>query len=526
MPNTLLPALSAKAMREADRLTIEEIGIPGFTLMETAGRAAVDSIEKHWKPVAGSVVACLCGKGNNGGDGFVAARVMYQRGAEVHVFSVAKADEMSKDAANHYDLLAQLVSHDETGRLFLHHTPSIQALENSNRFDLIVDALLGTGVKHELRSPYNDFVQWINDSRAYVAAMDIPTGLHTDTGIVLGQCVRADLTITMGALKTGLLVGEGFRFAGRTEVAEIGIPDHILARVSGMENCTLVVTAEAIRSWLPTRQYDAHKYGVGMAFVVAGSEGLTGAATLACTAAARSGAGAVICATQDRVQPILAQKMTEVMTLALPTTAGGIEMQSVQDILRPAIEKATSLLIGCGMGRRPATQSFIRTLLSQTELPTVVDADGLNALAEFTDMIPKYAQKRWVLTPHLGEFKRLTDKDVSLIDRISIVRHYASKWQCVLLLKGAPSIVGDPEGHVYINPTGNSALATAGTGDVLAGLCAGFLAQGLPPVRAALTALYIGGMAADIYTKTNNPITMLAGELIEHTIYAINKLYG
>ena len=523
----MLHALSAEAMQEADRLTIEEYGIPGFTLMETAGRASVDAIERHVGALAGKSVACFCGKGNNGGDGYVAARILYQRGAHVHVYSVADRNELAPLAAKNYDLLPQLIEHTSDQRLKLHSLPRGSRLKRSpESFDVIIDALLGTGVRQELREPYSSTVQWINESGVWVASLDLPTGLHTDTGIVLGHCVRANLTITMGALKTGLLVGQGPQFAGHIETAEIGIPDHVLDRVADHKNCAHVITAEGIRSWLPRRQHDAHKYGIGMAFVVAGSEGLTGAATLSSTAAARCGAGAVICAAPDRIQPILSQKMTEIMTLALPTTIDGIETNSVKHILNPALVKATALLVGCGMGRRPATQSFIRTLLTQTSLPTVIDADGLNAVAEFTEMLPKYANEQWILTPHLGEFKRLTGQDVDLINRIATVRKYAREWNCILVLKGAPSIVGDPQGRVYINPTGNSALATAGTGDVLAGLCVGFLAQGLLPIQAALTALYLGGLASDIYSKKNNPITMLARDLIDHVIEAINTIYG
>ena len=524
MTHAMRPVLSAEAMREADRLTIEEYGIPGFTLMETAGRAAAESIENTWGAAAELKVACFCGKGNNGGDGYVVARILYLHGASVDVFSVAGAGDLTKDAARNYRLLTQLAQHDEDHRLRLHKI-DLDRLDGAGRFDLIVDALLGTGLRQELREPYRRLAQWINAKKSPVVSIDIPTGLHTDTGIVLGDCIRADLTVTMGALKTGLMVGEGPRYTGRIETAEIGIPNHLLDQVSTSKDCARIVTTETIRSWLPRRRHDAHKYGVGMAFVVAGSEGLTGAATLASTAAARSGAGAVVCATPDRVQPILAQKMTEVMTLALPSSLAGIEMQSVKAILQPALEKASALLIGCGMGRRPATQAFIRSLLSQTTLPSVIDADGLNAFAEFTDMLPKYAGRQWILTPHLGEFKRLTGEDVNPINRVASVRHYARTWNCILVLKGAPSIVADPDGNVYINPTGNSALATAGTGDVLAGLCTGFLAQGLLPVQAALTALYIGGKAADMYTRSNNPLTMLAGDLIAYVIDAINDLY-
>ncbi len=262
-----------------------------------------------------------------------------------------------------------------------------------------------------------------------------------------------------------------------------------------------------------------------MALALAGSPGLTGAATLASTAAARSGAGAVICATAQSVQPVLAQKMTEVMTIGLPETERGIDGAAARTHIEHALQKATALLIGCGLGRLPDTRAFARTLLTQTSLPAVIDADGLNALAENTSLLSKHARGRWILTPHIGEFRRLAGDEVDLENRIETVRRFAGQWNCVLILKGTPGLVGAPDGNVYINPTGNNALASAGTGDVLAGLCAGLLAQGLSPLHAALCALYIGGAAADRYLQHHSPLTLQATDLIEHAGAVIDELY-
>lgn len=520
----LLPALTADAMRKADRLTMETFGVPGFTLMESAGRAAVRYIEDIYGAVNGKHIACFCGKGNNGGDGYVVARVLFTLGAKVTVYSVAEADRLTPDARRNYLLLQQLANHDNENRLHLHASSVLYTTPPSSRFDLLVDALLGTGVQQNLRAPYDELVMWMNACPALVVSLDIPTGLHADTGGILGVAVEADLTITMGALKTGLLLEDGPRYAGQIEVAEIGIPEFIFRACAEDSGCAQVITENAVKHWLPRRTAQAHKYSVGMTLVIAGSPGLTGAATLACTAAARSGAGAVICATPEHLQPILAQKMTEVMTIGLPETDGGIDGEKASDRLAAPMEKATALLVGCGMGPSESNRGFARKVLTTSPLPAVIDADGLNAFSGHTDLFAAHAGGRWILTPHVGEFKRLAGANVDLEKRIETVRKYAQVWQCILILKGMPGLVGIPSGKVYINTTGNRALATAGTGDVLAGLCAGLLAQGLSPEHAALCALFIGGAGADRYVQHHSPLTLLASDLIGQARIVIDHL--
>ena len=520
MPNPpfpmMRPALTAEAMREADRVSIEEYGIPGFTLMETAGRGAAEQIEQVFGAMAGKTAVCLCGKGNNGGDGFVVARVLYARGAHVRVLALSAPDAMSDDAAHNWRLLEQLATHDTTGRLDLARFESRDHLAAYQNADLYVDALLGTGLASALREPLHGLVAWLNAQPQPTAALDVPTGLHSDHGTVLGAAVRADLTVTMGALKVGLLINDGPARAGRTEVVEIGIPRFVIEQAQARPGCAWLPTDAAVAASLPRRQHDAHKYSVGMAMIVGGARGLTGAPVMASIAAARAGAGYVLCACPQSIQPILAAKMTEVTTLALPEASdGGLDLHSGLAVLKPRLEKARALLVGPGQGRHTGTQRFIRALLQQTSLPTVIDADGLNALTADPDLIARHAEGRWILTPHAGEFRRLADADVDLTDRVGVAQHYAQRWQCVLILKGMPSVVGCPDGTVYVNATGNPALATAGTGDVLAGLCAGFLAQGLTPVQAAVCALHLGGTAADHYAQSHPPQTMMAMDLLD-----------
>ena len=520
------PVLTAEAMREADRFSIEEYGIPGFTLMETAARAATDQIEQVFGLTAGKTVVCFGGKGNNGGDGFVVARVLHARGAHVRVLAMEGPDAMSTDAAHNWRLLEDLARQDDD-RLALTRFEDLDQLAAYAGADLYVDALLGTGLASALREPLHSLVAWLNEQPAPTVALDVPTGLHSDRGVVLGAAVRADLTVTMGALKVGLLINDGPARAGRVEVVEIGIPRFVIDRVQARPGCAGLPTDASVKAWLPERPRDAHKYSAGMALVVGGAAGMTGAPVMASMAAARVGAGYVTCACPRSIQPILAAKMTVVTTLALPETPGGdLDPDGALDTLKPRLEKARALLVGSGQGRQAVTQRFIRTLLQQTDLPAVVDADGLNALADDPDWIARHAAGRWILTPHAGEFRRLAGANVDLTDRVGVAQEYARRWNCVLILKGMPSVVGTPEGAAFINATGNPALATAGTGDVLAGLCAGLLAQGLPPARAAVAALHLGGAAADRYAAHRHPQTMIATDLLDQLPLVLQERFS
>ena len=509
------PVLTADAMREADRLTIETFGLPSFTLMESAGRAAAERMVRYYGPLAGKTVAVLCGKGNNGGDGFVVARVLWAAGARVQVVAIGTPEAMTDDAARNWNLLEKLTEHDHESRLTLHLFESLHQLAGFSPAALYVDALLGTGLESKLRGAVAEIVAWLNRQQTSVVALDVPTGLQSDTGEVLGEAVEAERTFTMAAPKAGLLLGEGPRVAGKVDVLEIGIPGFALHEALGEKGGAWRATDEDVRAWLPRRAHNAYKYSVGLGLVVAGSAGMTGAPTMASLAAARSGAGYVVCACAQSLQPTLSVKLTEVTSIALPETSdGGIDAGGALEALEDRLTKAQALLVGPGLGRHPETQRFIRALLRKTDVPTVIDADGLNALADYTDEIAEQSGGRWVLTPHAGEFKRLAGSDVSLTDRLAVARTYAQRWNSVLVLKGLPSVVGCPDGTVYVNRTGGPALATAGTGDVLAGMCTGLLAQGMAPDQAALAALHLGGAAADRYAAHRAARTLLATDLL------------
>lgn len=523
----LPPVLTADAMHGADAYAIETYGIPGFTLMESAGRGAADSIRARFGPLDGQTVVILCGKGNNGGDGLVVARRLYAMGAQVRILLMSEPDELRDDPAHNLDLLRQLTDADDSNRLALHVFEDLDWLaDQAARWhpDFYVDALLGTGLTSELREPIRSLVGWLNAQSAPVVAIDVPTGLHSDTGAALGDIVVADHTVTMAALKAGLLIGEGPRVAGSSEVVEIGIPPFVLEDAAAKSGCARLTTDAAVRHWLPERAHDAYKYSVGMALVVGGTPGYTGAPVMASRGAARIGAGYVACACPASAQPTLATKLTAIPTIALPAGDDGIPSDPAFDVLADSLDKAKALLIGPGLGRAEGTQRFVRNLLRQTNHPAVIDADGLNALAGFIDDLAP-PETRWILTPHAGEFKRLAGDSVDLSDRIQLAHTYAERWNSVLLLKGMPSLIGCPDGRVYVSGTGNPAVASAGTGDVLAGCCAGLLAQGLPPEHAAVCALHIAGAAADRYARHYDPRTMQAPDLIGELPAVMNERF-
>ena len=501
-------------MRAADAYTIDTYGIPSFTLMESAGRAATDALLDRYAPLGGPV-AVLCGKGNNGGDGLVVARQLIAHGATVHV--VLMDDDLSDDTRRNRDLLDALQTH-AAERLWLHTFDGPDTLDATvGDAVLFVDALLGTGLSSPLREPIRSVVDGLNEKAAPTVALDVPTGLHSDTGAVLGAAVRADLTVTMGAEKVGLRLGNGPQHAGVVQPLEIGIPAFALHEAAATHpGCAFPTTDAAVRAWWPERAPDAHKYSAGMALVIGGAPQYTGAPVLASKAAACSGAGYVLCACPRTVQPALSAQMTAIPTHPLPTTdAGGLDAEAARDALSDVLGKADALLIGPGLGRADGTAAFVREVLATTDLPAVIDADGLNALAGSIDALStEHAAGRWLLTPHAGELQRLADAP-DLSDPVRTAQALADRWNSAVLIKGQPSVVAAPGGKAYIGSTGGPSLATAGSGDVLAGQCVSLLAQGVAPAEAAATALHIGGCAAERYATQRDPRTLTAPALLD-----------
>jgi hydroxyethylthiazole kinase-like uncharacterized protein yjeF len=490
----LFPILTADGMRAAERAAIDTWGVPARLLMETAGRAAADAVvDVLGGAVDGRRVVVLAGPGNNGGDGFVVARVLHARGADVRVLALSSGTEGPDRQANR--VLAERLASDR-----LRVETSLDALTPDRPPDVVVDALLGTGARGDLRPDVAALTAWVNARTCPVVALDVPTGLDATTGAAAEGTVRATTTVTFGAVKAGLVVGRGPQTAGRVVVAEIGVPAEELDAAAAAHG----VTAGWLRRTLPRRAADAHKYSAGRVAAVVGSRAFTGAAVLASTAALRAGAGAVVCCTPASAQAAVDAHSAEVMVEACPETRDGTLAVTAFDAITERLAACDAAVVGCGLGRAPETLRLVRALLRRAPVPVVLDADGLRAFAGHDAALADRAGGLpLVLTPHLGELRALVGDDrfdpapgEPGPDRIAAVRDLAARWNAVVVLKGMPSVVGTPGGRVVVGPPGQPALATAGSGDVLAGTIAGLLAQGLSAADAAVCALHVGSDAA------------------------------
>ncbi len=510
-----LPLLRASQQQKFDQIAIEKFGITGFTLMESAGKSATSIIEREFGAMRGRRVVICCGGGNNGGDGFVVARFLYTHGAHVHVKCLKRPS--SPESKQNLLLLEQLKSLDPSNRLILDHGLA----ESLPDADLYVDALFGVGLNRPLLGKVAALVRELNTKSQPIVALDLPSGLHGDTGEPLGVAVRADLTITFSAYKGGLLFGNGSTYSGRTELVSIGLPPHLVLDASEY-NVDWITTDRSTAILLPSRNLSAHKYSVGMVLVIGGSPGFSGAPMLAARAAARAGAGYVACAAPKSIQGILASAMTEIPTIGLSECSdGGIDTGAALHEIRPWLQKANALVIGPGLGRSSNTEQFTEAILQASKIPIVVDADALVVASRM--MKNSDSEKSWILTPHAGEFERMIGNEVP-DDRLDSVREWSSKWNCTLVLKGSPTLIGHTHHEAVVCGTGNPALATAGTGDVLAGLCGGLIAQGCTTSIAAICASHVGGLAADLYSQNRSSGTMIAGDLVEGITDAITFL--
>jgi len=508
--------LSAEEMRRADRSTIDTFGVAGFTLMETAGRCCARIAEDLVSSSPSPHVVVLVGKGNNGGDGLVISRVLHEHGWRVTAVLCARPSELRDDSQAHFDLLSGLAPGSNHLKIRLLHEFSevIDAIPSSS-VDLYVDALLGTGLESEVREPILSVIRRINEISGQVLSVDIPSGLDANTGEIHGIAMKANDTVTMAALKPGLLIGEGPDYSGDVHIAEIGIPNRILETISTSGTQIRRSDRNAVNQILPLRTRTANKYTSGPTLVVAGSSRFTGAAVLASTAAARIGSGYVTVVAPPEIETLLSEKLTEIPVVPWSMKDGMPDADATVALLGKQWNKAKSILIGPGLGRGPQVNEFVTRLMRQTISPVVVDADGLYALRENSDIVSKHAAGRWVFTPHMGEFEMLHGTEAAHDEEsrspiIERVRALSRRWNVVILLKGIPSLIAAPDGRVVINDTGNSASATAGTGDVLAGMVAGLIAQGLEAFDAAVSGIHLAGRLTDQYAEQQVAQSMMA----------------
>jgi hydroxyethylthiazole kinase-like uncharacterized protein yjeF len=507
--------VTSAEMREMDRRTIEDIRIPGLVLMENAGLGVVRCVEEILCPPAGKRVGIFCGKGNNGGDAMVAARHLHNRGFDVKVILIGEKEKIRGDALVNFHILQNM-------KIPVFEIQTRRVLEKFKPIDLIVDGLLGTGITGEVAGLMVDVIRWINGSGMPVVSIDLPSGLGSDDGEYQGACVRADYTVTMAKLKRGLVLYPGREMAGRISIVDIGIPEMVSQSV-GVQ--TFLVEEKDVRNQLPLRPPNGHKGTFGKIVVLAGSTGLTGAATLCSKASLLTGAGLTVLGIPEGINSILEEKLTEVMTRPLPQTSEGTLSLKAEKVIYQLLPWADVLAIGPGLSTQPETKELIRKIVGKIRIPHVIDADGLNAFEGESHFLEKPNGKR-ILTPHYGELARLISRPIDEIakDPIESARENAKRFGSVLVLKGAPTVVADPQGNVYVNSTGNSGMATAGSGDVLTGTIAGFLAQGCLPVHAAVLGVYLHGLAGDIAGKRFGRRSLVAGDLLVTLGQAIQRV--
>ena len=510
---------TAAEMRELDRLAIETYGIPDVVLMENAGAQVVRILGQEYPDLKARRVAVLCGRGNNGGDGFVIARYLHTMGVSVQVFIMGEPGDIRGAAATHLDILRRVGVAPEPVRT----TEAAQAVgARLTAYDLLIDALLGTGLKAEVSGVFPRMIAAMNASGRPIIAVDIPSGLSADVGTILGEHVRAHLTVTMALPKRGLLLYPAAEHVGRLVVVDIGFPAAV--REHAAIRCH-VIEAEAVAAPLPARPADTHKGTYGHVLVIAGSPGKTGAGALTSMAALRTGAGLVSFALPQALNAAMEAKLTEVMTMPLPESEPGILGAEAAKRIIEWAEGKSALILGPGIGTHPETVRCVQEVLRQIRLPTVLDADGLNALAADPNRIGDI-QAPLVLTPHPGELARLRRTTTAAIqaDRLGAAQETAGACKAVVVLKGAHTIVAEPEGTLYINLTGNPGMATAGSGDVLSGMIGTLLGQGYSTSLAARVAVYIHGLAGDLAATALGERSLIAGDLVETLPGAFQQL--
>jgi len=509
--------VTAEQMRRIDRETIDGRGIPGDQLMENAGRGIAQGIASVVSDVrVGDSFVVICGKGNNGGDGFVVGRYLHEAGAKVSFYFLGPPDKLSPDAKLNFDRAAE-------SKLGLHEIASLDNLPDELDCDYIVDAVFGTGFSGAPRGVTADLIEYMNRQPQRVIAVDIPSGLNADTGQHEGAVVQAAYTFTLAQPKYGLYISPGRELAGSVVTVPIGIPEDV---VSGFDLTVDLITPEMVAVLLPERKPDGHKGDFGKLFSVSGSTGLSGAAAMAAKSALRSGCGLVKIGCPRSVLPLIAPLAMEATSCPLPDVAkkGALALRALGEI-RQYIRGHEAVAIGPGLGLHHETKELVRRLVATLERPAVIDADGLTALDGHLELL-KQADQPLVLTPHPGEFRRLTGEQVptDIHQRLETARRFAVDNQVVLVLKGSPTVVADVNGDCYLNPTGNSGMATGGSGDVLTGAVGSLLAQGLSAIDAAVCAVYVHGLAGDYAADELTERSVIAGDLIDFLPHAFETL--
>ena len=541
-----MKVVTAEEMRRIDEKTIEEYGIPGVVLMERAGLAVALRIKEIF---GRKRVLVVSGSGNNGGDGFVVARDLYEEGWDVRVFLTSKPEDLKDDALLQYKIAKKYgVPIFPVRQLLTHHSSLV------TKHSIFIDALLGTGLSKNVTGLLSEVIHLINKINLPVISVDIPSGISSDNGQIMGEAVKADYTVTFGLPKRGHLLYPGAEYTGKLFIENIGFPAKLLT--SNNLNVSVLTKQEASHV-LPERQMYSHKGDYGHVLIIAGSRGKTGAAYMAAKACLRSGAGLVTIGVPESLADIFQTRVTEEMTLSLPDRGDGTLAEKASDVILDFLnKKADVIAIGPGIGVSTDTNKIMKTLIQCSTSPVVIDADGINSLQGEITILSK-SKSPIILTPHPGEMSRLLQRSAvstqqsvpptippprggrvkegvktslsELLtkierDRINTAISFAKKTRTHLVLKGVPTIIASPDGKAYINSTGNPGMATAGTGDVLTGMISGFLSQGLKPPDASLLGVYTHGLAGDIAASEKGIYSLTATDIIDKLPAAFRSL--
>lgn len=511
---------TAEQMRLCDRLAMEHFGISGAVLMENAGLETVECMARRYGLFGGKVVSIFVGPGNNGGDGLVIARHLYQRGAKPQVLLLVPDEKLQGDASLKLKAVRELP------------IPLVPVLSEADlrevetelaKSDLVVDALFGTGLTREVCGHFAEAIRRINDFSCPVVAVDVPSGLNSDTGLPLGAAVRAELTCTYGLAKPGIVTEPGRTAAGTVEVIDIGIPPEAIAQAGvAME----LLEGQGVAGWLPRRRAGDHKGTYGHLLLVAGSAGKTGAALLAAHGALRSGVGLVSLCVPAPLNPIFEAALPEAMTIPLPASTTA-PLAADQPVVVEALLRKQAVVLGPGLGTASGTAQLVKYLYQQVALPMVVDADALNVLAAEPALLGSCVAPR-ILTPHPGEMARLLGVSTAAVqqNRWGSAHALAKEHGVWVVLKGSGTVIAAPNGALAINSTGNPGMAAGGMGDVLAGLIGGLLCQGLSPWQAACLGVYAHGLAGDLLAQQFGvPFGFLASELSAALPRAFRQLF-
>ena len=493
---------TASVMRQIDSCAINEIGIPGIVLMENASREVLDFLLERFD----DDFCIICSKGNNGGDGFALARQLFVKGKNVEVFLVGGDQGMSSDCRTNYGAakgtgieIKNIVREEDIAELG-------RAMD---RCAVAVDAIFGTGLSRDVEGIYSSVIDAVNLHTVSVVAIDVPSGLNSDTGSVAGNCIKADATVTFELYKRGFLNYKAAEYTGEIVVVKIGIPEKAVIK---HHECEYLLDDEMIRERLKVRRTYSHKGDFGRVLVISGTEGYTGAAYICTTSAVRSGSGLVTLACEQRIRDVLSQRLTEAMTTSFEES----------EKLDGHIRRSDAIAIGPGMGDRRETLELVSNVLENAQCPVVIDADGLNVLKGNLELLDSRKCEA-VITPHPGEMARLTGYDTAYIEenRSEAAMDFARKHGVIVLLKGYRTIITDGK-ELYYNSTGSSAMASGGMGDCLTGMIASFIGQGYDPLAAACLGAYIHGYAGDVLSEVLYSVN--ATHVMEEIPYAIKEI--